>query len=522
MADRVGQRFGDYRLIRFLGGGGFGDVYLGEHIHDKTLAAVKVLKTHLKDETDLKEFVKKLKEFINEASTFNLKHPHIAQLLAFGLGKDDIPFLVIEYAPNGSLRSRYPRGTRLPLDTIVTYLKPIAAALQYAHDHRRIHRDVKPENILLGPNNKILLSDFGIAAFVHSTDTWEEQKRTGTLVYMAPEQIRGKAQPASDQYALGIMVYEWLCGAYPFSGDELQVMYQHLEVPPPPLHEKIPTIPPEVEQVVMTALAKDYKQRFGSVQAFARALEQASQISPASPPAPPTAPIAADPPSQVVPPAEMSTPASHTAVPTGMVAPANPPVMPREMARPTIPSAAPTGMSTPASPTAGPTEAITPASRTSLPPIAYPIPQASVGVSPLPGEPVAPDEPVPAQRGISRRTVVLGLIVLGAVAAGGATWLVLTSHPRMPATPTPPPGTTLLTYKGHSDTVCAVAWSPDGRRVASGSDDHTVQVWDATTGANTLTYKGHSDTVYAVAWSPDGRRLASGGRDKTVQVWSAG
>src|SRR5438132_4427 len=91
--------------------------------------------------------------------------------------------------------SRYPRGTRLPLDTIVTYLKPIAAALQYAHDHRRIHRDVKPENILLGPNNKILLSDFGIAAFVHSTDTWEEQKRTGTLVYMAPEQIRGKAQP---------------------------------------------------------------------------------------------------------------------------------------------------------------------------------------------------------------------------------------------------------------------------------------------------------------------------------------
>lgn len=157
MVDRVGQRFEDYRLTRFLGQGGFGDVYLGEHIQNKTLAAVKVLKIQSKNETDLKEFVNQLKEFINEASTFNLKHPNIVQLLAFGIGKDDTPFLVIEYAPNGSLRDHHRRGVQVPLSIVVSYVKQIAAALQYAHDQKRIHRDVKPENILLGSNNEVLL-----------------------------------------------------------------------------------------------------------------------------------------------------------------------------------------------------------------------------------------------------------------------------------------------------------------------------------------------------------------------------
>jgi len=287
MADRVGERFGDYRLVRFLGRGGFGEVYLGEHIQDKSLAAVKVLKTDLKDKADLTELVNKLKEFINEASSFNLKHPNIVQLLAFGLGKGDTPFLAFEYAPNGSILTRHPRGISLPLATIVTYIKSIAAALQYAHDHRRIHRDVKPENILLGANNEVLLSDFGIATFAHGPESWEEQRGSGTLAYMAPEQIQRKAQPASDQYALGIMVYEWLSGRPPFVSDgvsprdmqQMQVMYQHLEIPPPPLCKQVAAISPDVEQVVLTALGKDPKARFANIQAFASALEQTSQVT---------------------------------------------------------------------------------------------------------------------------------------------------------------------------------------------------------------------------------------------------
>src|SRR5215472_13079055 len=270
MADRVGQRFGDYRLTRLLGRGSFGDVYLGEHLHDNTLAAVKVLQARLTSED--------LKEFINEASTtFRLKHPHIVPLLDFGIGADDALFLVMAYAPGGTLRQRYPKGTRLPLDTVVSYLNQAASALHYAHDRKLIHRDVKPENMLLGQHDELLLSDFGIAMVTHSSRSLSTQKHAGTIVYMAPEQIRGKPRPASDQYALGIIAYEWLCGARPFNGTATEIAMQHLLEPPPSLCEQVPIIPSEVERVVVTALAKDPQQRFASVQAFARAFAVAAQ-----------------------------------------------------------------------------------------------------------------------------------------------------------------------------------------------------------------------------------------------------
>lgn len=265
MTDRVGQRFGDYRLTRFLGEGTFGDVYFGEQVYEKSSAAVKVFKARLTPD--------KFKDFINEVRTVLLRHPNIVQILDFGIGEDDIPFLVMEYAPNGTLLQRHPRGTRLPLPTVITYVKQIAAALQYAHDQRRIHRDVKPENILFGRSNELLLSDFGIAAVAHSTYSQRTEEAIGTAVYMAPEQWQGKPVPATDQYALGIIVYEWLCGECPFGGSTLQLMYQHLQAPPPPLQSKVPTIWPEAEQAVMKALAKDPSQRFANVQAFADALE---------------------------------------------------------------------------------------------------------------------------------------------------------------------------------------------------------------------------------------------------------
>ena len=132
-----------------------------------------------------------------------------------------------------------------------------------------------------------------------------------------------------------------------------------------------------------------------------------------------------------------------------------------------------------------------------------------------------------AQRGISRRTVLrwTGLAVVG-VAGGG---LLLSACSKQPgvspaSTPSPTPlpvGTTLYTYRGHSSGVGVVAWSPDGKRIASGSADNTVQVWNATDGGNVFTYPGHTDSVPSVAWSPDGKRIASGGADVTVQVWDA-
>jgi Ca-activated chloride channel family protein len=266
----IGQQFGDYRLVEYLGSGTFADVYLGEHIYLGIKAAVKVLKGIFT--------AAEIETFRKEAQMIaHLEHPNIVPLITFSVANiygQKIPFLVLHYAPNGSLDKLHPRGTKLPITTIVSYIKQMADALQYTHNKKVVHRDIKPANFLLGNKEQVLLSDFGIAVISHRTISWEGQSIAGTWAYMAPEQFQAKAEPASDQYSLGIVVYQWLCGELPFTGDMYVLPFQQMTVPPPPLHEKI-TISPAIEQVVLKALAKDPKQRFEHVQAFANALEQA-------------------------------------------------------------------------------------------------------------------------------------------------------------------------------------------------------------------------------------------------------
>src|SRR6516162_5978338 len=272
VADRVGQQLGNYRLVKMLGQGGYAEVYLGQHVRFKQQAAIKVLHAHLTEQ--------EAQHFQQEAETIaSLAHPSIIRVLDFDV-QDGIPFLVIDYAPNGSLRQRYPKGSLVPLPVIISSVKQVTEALQYAHEQKFIHRDVKPENMLVGRRQEVLLSDFGIATIVHSTSSLSTnaQGTSGTLAYMAPEQIEGNPRPASDQYALGVVVYEWLCGERPFEGSVSELIAQHLSMPPMSLHERVPAIPPEVEQVVLRALAKDPKARFASVKDFATALEQASSM----------------------------------------------------------------------------------------------------------------------------------------------------------------------------------------------------------------------------------------------------
>ncbi len=265
--NRVGEKLGNYRLTRLLGEGAFAEVYLGEHVHLDSYAAIKVLHSQLTS--------REREEFRLEARTLvRLVHPHIVRVLDFGI-EGKTPFLVMDYAPNGTLRQRYLKGTRLPLRVIVPYVQQVADALQFAHEQRLIHRDVKPENILLRSDNDILLSDFGIATIARSTRSQSVLKMAGTLAYMAPEQVQGRPVLASDQYALGIVVYEWLCGEHPFHGSPIEIATQHMTTSPPSLRWKVPTLSPAVEQVVLKALAKEPKDRFSSVQAFAMALEQA-------------------------------------------------------------------------------------------------------------------------------------------------------------------------------------------------------------------------------------------------------
>src|SRR5437588_12849461 len=271
MADRIDQQLSNYRLVSLLGQGGYAEVYLGQHVRLNQQAAIKVLHAHLTQS--------EAERFQQEAQTIStLVHPSIIRVFDYDV-QDGVPFLVMDYAPNGSLRQRYPKGSLVPLPQIVSCVKQVADALQYAHEQKFIHRDVKPENMLLGRRQEVLLSDFGIATLTHSTSSLSTtaEGTSGTLAYMAPEQIEGHPRPASDQYALGVVGYEWLCGERPFEGSVSEMIAQHLSVPPFPLHERMPTIPPEVEQVVLRTLAKDPKARFASVADFAIALEQASQ-----------------------------------------------------------------------------------------------------------------------------------------------------------------------------------------------------------------------------------------------------
>src|SRR5438045_5675378 len=215
-------------LVSLLEHGVLDELYLGLIVRFEQQLVIKVMLFHLSEQ--------EANNFQREADTIaKLAHPAIVRVFDYDV-HEGVPFVVMDYAPGGSLRQRYPRGSLVPLPVIVSSVKQVAEALQYTHDQKFIHRDVKPENMLLGRRQEVLLSDFGIATIAHSTSSLNvsAEGTSGTLAYMAPEQIEGHPRPASDQYALAVVVYEWLCGERTFAGSVSEVMAQHLSVPPLP------------------------------------------------------------------------------------------------------------------------------------------------------------------------------------------------------------------------------------------------------------------------------------------------
>jgi WD40 repeat protein/tRNA A-37 threonylcarbamoyl transferase component Bud32 len=575
MTERVDQQLGNYRLVRLIGQGAFADVYLGEHIYLRTPAAIKVLQTRLAKE--------ELQGFLNEARAIaNLVHPNIVRVLEFGV-EGDTPFLVMDYAPNGTLRQLHPKGSLVPPAMIAQYTKQAAAALQYAHDQHVIHRDIKPENMLLGRNNEVLISDFGIAVMAQSSRYQHGQEVGGTIAYMAPEQLQGRAVPASDQYSLGVVVYEWLCGERPFQGSFPEIASQHMLAVPAPLHTKLVGLSMGIEEVVMTALSKEPQHRFLRIQAFATALEHACQgahplsrvpgaslpdwgndkrPSSSSSPMFPPQPTPSGSYSQVSlnqSESDMSTlPGKLSSTPVSGLLPTAPPSLYPPQGQ---------GQSGPQGPfTPGQMgyqgQYVSPDAPTSQ----------SMGMGQFGPPPMLPTDHDQQQgpkrkRGITRRKVVFGLAGLVGVliisSGGTVAWYELsrqhsplsagtppkktpqpgntatsapspTSDPTASATGTESPSTTVTetatqpttgigslvtTYTGHTQYVDAVAWSPDGSMIASASGDNTVQVWNASTGENLLIYRGHSNPVSAVVWSADGTQVISA--SDNVQVWDA-
>jgi serine/threonine protein kinase len=473
MHDLLGRRLGNYRLVRLLGYGGFADVYLGEHVHLGTQAALKVLRARLESEEQ--------ERFLQEGRTIaHLSHPSIVRVLDFGI-EDAVPFLVMEYAPHGTLRQRFPKGTRLSLQEILPIVKQLSAALQYAHDQGVVHRDVKPANMLLNQHDAVLLSDFGIAAIAQSVHGPNGREVTGTAAYMSPEQIQGRVLPASDQYSLGIVLYEWLTGDWPFHGSFTEICSQHLTATPPPLREKRPDIPTAVATVVERALSKDPEQRFASMQAFSEAFEEACD--------------------------------DETTVQKG-----------DEVTLRRSLLTAPTQHTDD-----GEREA------SSLPPTMSAPPAGA-----LPGVPPLPATTSVNKARVSRRTVIIGagVALAGLAAVGGATWYLLahtTPHDaseQFTAPPSPTPsstrvpsvGTTVFTYQQHTESVLSLAWSPNGQYMVSGSADTTARVWKTTKDETLYTYRGHAgllNSVLSVSWERNGKAIASGSSDQTVQVWDA-
>jgi serine/threonine protein kinase len=280
---------GEFRVLKRLGEGGMGQVYLAEQPRLERQVAIKVLRpmrpSSSSDESDPPMLADAPERFKREAHAVGkLDHPNILPVHDFGLDKE-LMYLVMPYIAEGSLFDAMRPGSKrqrfsLPLDAaqVAPLVFQAASALQYAHDRNIIHRDVKPENFLIRTERdgtlQVLLADFGLVKEYHP-GSGTATMAVGTADYVAPEQIEGRPVPASDQYSLAVMAYEFLTGRLPFTGSVAEVATKHLRQQPPAPRSINSKIPAEIEEVILTAMRKRPEERWPSIMQFARAYSEA-------------------------------------------------------------------------------------------------------------------------------------------------------------------------------------------------------------------------------------------------------
>ncbi|MDX1771800.1 MAG: Stk1 family PASTA domain-containing Ser/Thr kinase, partial [Planococcaceae bacterium] len=266
----IGKRIsGRYKIIEMIGGGGMSNVYLA---HDMILdrdVAIKVLRYDFSNEEDLH------RRFQREAlSATSLTHPNIVNI--FDVGEDgDIHYLVMEYVEGKTLKQYIVDSAPLPPVEAVEIMKQLTSAIANAHHNQIIHRDIKPQNILMDDQLHVKITDFGIAMALSATSFTQTNSVLGTVHYLSPEQARGgTATKKSDIYALGIVLFELLTGKLPFSGESaVSIALKHLQTETPSVRDLRPEIPQSLENVVMKATAKDPMHRYRSVEEMQRDLE---------------------------------------------------------------------------------------------------------------------------------------------------------------------------------------------------------------------------------------------------------
>jgi serine/threonine-protein kinase len=258
-----------YELEELVGSGGMSSVF---RAHDRQLerdVAIKILHEHYADDPEY------LERFRREARLVaRLSHPNIVTVIDRG-DDDGRQYIVFELVEGENLKELVVRSGRLSVRRALELALAIADGLAFAHDHGLVHRDVKPQNVLLNREGEVKVTDFGIARSLHME---HGMTQTGTVLgtgeYLAPEQASGKpVSPATDVYSLGVVLWELLAGDVPFTGDNfVAVALRHVNEPPPHLRERRPDVTPRLDAAVQRALAKDPARRFPSMTAFAKEL----------------------------------------------------------------------------------------------------------------------------------------------------------------------------------------------------------------------------------------------------------
>jgi len=272
MTNSIPNRLGKYEIIGEIGRGGFAAVYEAVDTTLDRTVALKALAPHLLWDPSF------LERFQQEAKlAANLKHPNIVVIYEFGT-LEGVVYITMEYLSGQNLAGLVREEGALAPSRILRITSQVASALDYAHSQGLVHRDIKPSNLMIGAGDHITVTDFGIAKAAAATALTTTGKIFGTPEYMSPEQAMGTREldARSDNYSLGVVVYQMFTGQVPFSGETpLGVMRCHVDEPPPPPSQINPAIPPAVEAVLLKALAKEREKRYQRAGDTVLALEEA-------------------------------------------------------------------------------------------------------------------------------------------------------------------------------------------------------------------------------------------------------
>lgn len=256
-----GQKINDrYEILRVIGEGGMANVYLAIDTILNRKVAVKVLRGDLAND---EKFVRRFQREALSASSLN--HPNIVEM--YDVGEDDGNFyIVMEYVEGKNLKQLVKRRTKLSIPEVIDIMKQLTDGIAHAHDSFIIHRDIKPQNMLILDNGLVKITDFGIAVALNSTQLTQTNSVMGSVHYLPPEQAAGKgATFKSDIYALGILMYELVTGKLPFKGENaVEIALKQLKEPIPSVREEDESIPQSVENIILKACAKNPKNRYES------------------------------------------------------------------------------------------------------------------------------------------------------------------------------------------------------------------------------------------------------------------